>query len=352
MLLAFGPTIIVILTFGTGFRLALLLAWRTLLFRKLSGLLLSQFPAIVGIAVIAVVPTLVRRFALLVVAALLLMQARILFTTLAVALFLVLFAAFLLNFRMFPTMFTRFEFTIVTTFELGGTAFRTVLLRLELLRAVVTLLTLVAIATILTFGLKRSLLRPPERFDLPERSPSALPLPFFLRRGFPAGCDCSSVQPNTGSATSPTSSNTSGESGVTSIGSTVSPASRIMRRVLRRWFGRMMVTTSPEWPARAVRPERCRKDFGSSGGSTCTTSSTPETSMPRAATSVATITFTSPELKAARLRSRWFWLRLPCNSAAGMPFCVKSLASFCVWNLVRVNRMRRPLPEARVRTSS
>ena len=74
--------------------------------------------------------------------------------------------------------------------------------------------------------------------------------------------------------------------------------------------------------------------------------------MPRAATSVATITFTSPELKAARLRSRWFWLRLPCNSAAGMPFCVKSLASFCVWNLVRVNRMRRPLPEARVRTSS
>ena len=151
MLLAFGPTIIVILTFGTGFRLALLLAWRTLLFRKLSGLLLSQFPAIVGIAVIAVVPTLVRRFALLVVAALLLMQARILFTTLAVALFLVLFAAFLLNFRMFP----RFEFTIVTTFELGGTAFRTVLLRLELLRAVVTLLTLVAIATILTFGLKR-----------------------------------------------------------------------------------------------------------------------------------------------------------------------------------------------------
>lgn len=78
MLLAFGPTIIVILTFGTGFRLALLLAWRTLLFRKLSGLLLSQLPAIVGIAVIAVVPTLVRRFALFVVAALLLMQARIL----------------------------------------------------------------------------------------------------------------------------------------------------------------------------------------------------------------------------------------------------------------------------------
>lgn len=254
MLLAFGPTIVVISTLGTGFRLALLLAWRTLLFRKLSGLLFSRLPAIVGIAVITVVPTLVRCFALFIVAALLLMQARVLFTTFVVALFLVLFAAFLLNFRMFPTMFTRFEFTIVTTFELGGTAFRTVLLRLELLRAVVTLLTLVAITTILTFGLKRLaalvfaaiLVTPPERFGLPERSPSAPPLPFFLRRGFPTGCDCSSVQPNTGSATSPTSSNTSGESGVTSIGSTVSPASRIMRRVLRRWFGRMMVTTSPE----------------------------------------------------------------------------------------------------------
>ena len=155
MLLAFGPTIVVISTLGTGFRLALLLAWRTLLFRKLSGLLFSRLPAIVGIAVITVVPTLVRCFALFIVAALLLMQARVLFTTFVVALFLVLFAAFLLNFRMFPTMFTRFEFTIVTTFELGGTAFRTVLLRLELLRAVVTLLTLVAITTILTFGLKR-----------------------------------------------------------------------------------------------------------------------------------------------------------------------------------------------------
>ena len=197
MLLAFGPTIIVILTFGTGFRLALLLAWRTLLFRKLSGLLLSQLPAIVGIAVIAVIPTLVRRFALFVVAALLLMQARILFTTLAVALFLVLFAAFLLNFRMFPTMFTRFEFTIVTTFELGGTAFRTVLLRLELLRAVVTLLTLIAIATILTFGLKRlaalvfaailvtpaGTVRPAGTFAVDTL------LAVLLRRGFPAGCD-------------------------------------------------------------------------------------------------------------------------------------------------------------------
>lgn len=138
MLLAFGPTIVVISTLGTGFRLTLLLAWRTLPFRKLSGLLLSRLPAIVGIAVIAVVPTLVRCFALFIVAALLLMQARVLFTTFVVALFLVLFAAFLLNFRMFPTMFTRFEFTIVTTFELGGTTFRTVLLRFELLRAVVT----------------------------------------------------------------------------------------------------------------------------------------------------------------------------------------------------------------------
>ena len=100
-------------------------------------------------------PTLVRRFVLFVVTALLLMQARVLFTTLVVALFLTLFTVFLLNFRMFPTMFTRFEFAIVTTLKLGGTAFRTVLLRFELLRAVVTFLTLVAIATISAFGLKR-----------------------------------------------------------------------------------------------------------------------------------------------------------------------------------------------------
>ena len=86
MLLAFGPTIVVISTLGTGFRLALLLAWRTLLFRKLSGLLFSRLPAIVGIAVITVVPTLVRCFALFIVAALLLMQARVLFTTFVVAL--------------------------------------------------------------------------------------------------------------------------------------------------------------------------------------------------------------------------------------------------------------------------
>ena len=28
-----------------------------------------------------------------------------------------------------------------------------------------------------------------------------------------------------------------------------------------------------------------------------------------------------------------------------MPFCVRFLASFLAWNLVRVNRMRRPSPE-------
>ena len=254
MLLALGTTIVVISTFGTGFRLALLLAWHTLLFRKLRGLLLSRPPAIVGIAVIAVVPTLVRRFVLFVVTALLLMQARVLFTTLVIALFLTLVTTFLLNFRMFPTMFARLEFAIVTAFELGGTTFSAILLRLELLGVVVTLSRWSRLRRSLRsdlnglppLSLPRSLLRPPERFGLPERSPSAPPLPFFLRRGLPAGCDCSSVQPNTGSATSPTSSNTSGESGVTSIGSTSSPASRIMRRVLRRWFGRMMVTTSPE----------------------------------------------------------------------------------------------------------
>ena len=43
MLLAFGPTIIVILTFGTGFRLALLLAWRTLLFTSCPDFFFPSF---------------------------------------------------------------------------------------------------------------------------------------------------------------------------------------------------------------------------------------------------------------------------------------------------------------------
>src|SRR5947199_201462 len=44
--------------------------------------------------------------------------------------------------------------------------------------------------------------------------------------------------------------------------------------------------------------------------------------MPRAAMSVATRTRVSPLLNASRLRSRAFWLRLPCRSTAGMPAAV------------------------------
>ena len=205
------------------------------------------------------------------------------------------------------------------------------------------------LATFCSSRLRLRLRLPPR----PDSSPAAFLAPLFLPlRGLPTGCDLSRLQPSTRSARSPTSSSTSGESWVTSIILVLMPAWFSKRRVSRRCSGSTRVTTSPALPARAVRPERCTKDFGSAGGSTCTTSSTPPTSMPRAATSVATMTRTSPESNAARLRSRWFWFRLPCSSAAGMPFCVRFLASFLAWNLVRVNRMRRPLPEASVRTSS
>ena len=50
------------------------------------------------------------------------------------------------------------------------------------------------------------------------------------------------------------------------------------------------MTTSPALPARAVRPDRCRYALCSTGGSTCTTSSTSSTWTPRAAMSVATST--------------------------------------------------------------
>ncbi len=45
---------------------------------------------------------------------------------------------------------------------------------------------------------------------------------------------------------------------------------------------------------------------GSLGGSTCSTSSTPLMSSPRAATSVATSTLNLPARKPASVLSRWF----------------------------------------------
>ena len=51
-------------------------------------------------------------------------------------------------------------------------------------------------------------------------------------------------------------------------------------------------------------------------------------------------------------RSRAFWLILPCSSTAGTPSWVRRRASRRARCLVRVNRMRRPVPEARRRTTS
>ena len=84
----------------------------------------------------------------------------------------------------------------------------------------------------------------------------------------------------------------------------------------------------------------------SAGGSMWTTSSTSSTCTPRAATSVATSTRTSPSENAPRLRSRAPWDRLPCRSTAGMPAWLSFLAIFLARYLVRVNIMRRPVPEA------
>ena len=50
-------------------------------------------------------------------------------------------------------------------------------------------------------------------------------------------------------------------------------------------------------------------------------------------------------------RSRAFWLILPCSSTAGTPSWVRRRASRRARCLVRVNRMRRPVPEARRRTT-
>src|SRR3954471_19585960 len=130
------------------------------------------------------------------------------------------------------------------------------------------------------------------------------------------------------------------------------PAWRASVRTSPAWSGVAMVTTAPSAPARAVRPERCRYALCSAGGSTCTTSATSSTWMPRAAMSVAQSTRVMPSLNAARLRSRAFWLRLPCRSTAGTAAAASCLASFLAWCLVRVNSRLRPRPEASCRTTS
>lgn len=66
---------------------------------------------------------------------LLLMQPRVLFATLVVALLLVLLALLLLDFRMFPTMLACLVFAVVAAFELGGATFGAILFRFETLLA-------------------------------------------------------------------------------------------------------------------------------------------------------------------------------------------------------------------------
>ena len=81
------------------------------------------------------------------------------------------------------------------------------------------------------------------------------------------------------------------------------PAALVIERTSLRCSGVITVTTTPAAPARAVRPERCRKALCSAGGSTCTTSRTSSTWMPRAAMSVGDGTETLPSEKSARFRS-------------------------------------------------
>ena len=76
----------------------------------------------------------------------------------------------------------------------------------------------------------------------------------------------------------------------------------------------------------------------------CTTSVTSSTWMPRAAMSVATSTRASPPAKAARLRWRAAWLRLPCRSTAWIPAALSVRAQRLAWCLVRAKARVRPWP--------
>src|SRR5690606_17888084 len=187
--------------------------------------------------------------------------------------------------------------------------------------------------------------RPPRRRPAPPAEPAPPDPPRCpppCRR-----CCCAGAAGDglTHAATSPTRAATSGELAVTGRGWAEIDALRSRSRVSRRCSGSITVTTSPSLPARAVRPLRCRYALCSAGGSTCTTSSMPSTCPPRAATSGATRTRAEPSENALRFRSRAGWERLPCRSTLGMPAAVSCLASFLAWCLVRMNKMRRPVPE-------
>ena len=97
------------------------------------------------------------------------------------------------------------------------------------------------------------------------------------------------------------------------------PISRCIRRAPLTPSGATKETTTPERPARAVRPERWMYALWSSGGSKWKTAATSSTWMPRAATSVATRAWTRPPVKSARARVRCAWLRPPWIAAVRMP---------------------------------
>ena len=128
------------------------------------------------------------------------------------------------------------------------------------------------------------------------------------------------------------------------------PALRVRSRTSRTCASVISVTTVPDAPARAVRPERCRYALCSTGGSAWMTRRTSSTWMPRAAMSVATSVFAAPEENASRLRVRAFWPRLPCSSTAGTPDATSLRVSAFARLFVRVNTSVRP--GAAVRSTS
>ena len=63
----------------------------------------------------------------------------------------------------------------------------------------------------------------------------------------------------------------------------------------------------------------------------------PATSMPRAATSVATSTPMRPWRRRSRVRLRWVWCMSPCSAAAEMPFSCSDSDNSSALRLVAVN---------------
>mmetsp|Transcript_2682 Transcript_2682/g.10648 ORF Transcript_2682/g.10648 Transcript_2682/m.10648 type:complete len:287 (+) Transcript_2682:600-1460(+) len=103
----------------------------------------------------------------------------------------------------------------------------------------------------------------------------------------------------------------------------LNPPLRSMLGIAHSLRGVQSVTHTPVAPPRPVRPDRWMYVSASFGGSHCTTSSTPEMSSPRAATSVATSVWNLLARNPARTTSRCDWFTSPCSALA--PF----LSSFC-----------------------